>query len=145
MHETAQYFDASAKTLNKSYGPGKWTMRQILVHLADAESVLLDRLRRMAAEKNPVLMAFDENLWASALFYKKRDLDLARQQFEASRRTIIEMARMLPASFDNKTGTHSEAGKRVFGKVLGHVAEHNAHHLEQIRAIAAGKRWKPKK
>ena len=90
-------------------------------------------------------MAFDENLWAGALFYKKRDLNLARQQFEAARRSVIELARVLPLNFDKKTGTHSEAGTRTFGEVLGHVAEHNAHHLEQARAIAMGKRWKPKR
>src|SRR5205823_7599552 len=88
----------------------------ILVHLSDTETVLLDRLRRLAAEKKPILMAFDENDWAAALFYKRRDLSLAGEQFEVARRSIIELARSLPASFDKKTGMHSEAGKRVFGK-----------------------------
>ena len=145
LHETLKYFDADSKTLGTSYGTSKWTLRQILVHISDTETVLLDRLRRLAAEKKAMLMAFDENDWAAALLYKERDLNLARQQFEAARRNVIELARILPADVDTRTGTHSASGTRTFGQVIGHIAEHNAHHLEQVRAIAAGKQWKPKK
>ena len=145
MHETLRFYDMPAPLMKKSYGAGKWTLRQLLVHLSDAETVLLDRLRRLASEKKPVLMAFDENDWAKGLFYKQRDLNLARQQFETARRNIIELARALPRRIDKNVGTHSQAGTRTFGQILKMCASHNDHHLEQLRAIAAGKKWKPKK
>jgi len=145
MHETLRFYDMPAPLMKNSYGAGKWTLRQLLVHLSDAETVLLDRLRRLASEKKPVLMAFDENDWAKGLFYKQRDLALSRQQFEIARRNIIELACALPKRIDKNAGTHSQAGTRTFGQILKMCAAHNAHHLEQLRAIAAGKKWKPKK
>ena len=144
LHATLPYFDQPEAALNRSYGPGKWTMREILVHLSDTETVYLDRLRRLAAEPNPTLMSFDENLWAKNLFYGSRDLGLVRQQYEAARRSIIEMARKLDEAVYANTGTHSIAGKKVFAKVLAGHPDHNAHHLEQIKAIAEGRTWKPK-
>ena len=44
--EVLEYFSLSAEQLNQSYGPGKWNVKQILHHIADAESVLYDRIRR---------------------------------------------------------------------------------------------------
>jgi len=144
FHETLPYFDQADSMQNKSYAPGKWTMRELLVHLSDCEAVYIDRLRRLAAEENPTLQAFDENKWASGLFYKKRDLTVARFQYEAARRGIIEMARTLDEKVDTNKGTHSEAGTRTFGQVLASHPEHNAHHLEQLKAIVEGRTWTKK-
>jgi hypothetical protein len=144
FHATLPYFDQPEEALNRSYAPGKWTLREILVHLSDTETVYLDRLRRLAAEPNPTLMNMDENLWAKNLFYASRDLGLVKLQYEAARRSIIEMARKLDESVDGNTGTHSTAGTKVFGKMIAGFPDHNAHHLEQMKAIAAGKTWTPK-
>jgi hypothetical protein len=143
--ETLRFFELPAETLNKSYAPGKWNARELLIHISDAETVLLDRLRRLASEEKPILQAFDENRWVTGLLYARRDLALARQQFEAARRNVLELARTLNESVDTRSGTHSEAGTRTFQQILNTVVEHNAHHLEQLRAIAAGKTWAPKR
>ena len=145
LHATLQYFDQPDAVLNRSYGPGKWTMREILIHLSDAETVLLDRLRRLAAEKVPTLAAFDENLWTKELFYSSRDLQLAKQQFEVARRNVIELARKLDDAVDARKGTHSEAGPKTFGQVMAGTCGHTAHHLEQLKAIAENRTWTPKK
>ena len=141
LHDTLRFFDESVAVLNKNYAPGKWSMREILIHLSDCETVHLDRLRRLAAENNPMLMAFDQDRWASALLYQRRDLSLARAQYEAGRRQVMELARILAPEIDSRVGTHSEAGTRSFGWVLEHVAIHNTHHLDQIRAIKEGRTW----
>src|SRR5262249_48064533 len=125
--------------------PGKWTMREILVHLSDQEVVYLDRSRRVAAEDNPTLMNMDENLWAKHLQYRKRDLGLARMQFEVARRCAIEMARMLDDSVDARVGTHSTAGRKTFADLLNSRVNHTLHHLEQLQAIAENRTWTPRK
>jgi len=141
MHDTLKFFDQPDFVLSRSYGPGKWTLREILVHLSDSETVMLDRLRRLVAEEKPTLAAFDENRWVSALFYTQRDLNLARQQFESARRNAIELARTLDDGADGKVGIHSEAGALSFAQVLGKVSAHNLHHLEQVHAIAENRTW----
>lgn len=144
LHATLPYFDQSPDVLNHSYAPGKWTLRELLVHISDTEAVLLDRLRRTASEKKPSFLAFDENDWAAKLHYKARDLNLAKQQYEVARRQIIELAKMLDESVDSMVGVHSEAGPQTFATNLAKVASHNAHHLEQAKAIAEGKTWQKK-
>jgi hypothetical protein len=144
MHRTLPYFDQPESALSKRYAPGKWTAREVLVHLADTEGVLLDRLRRLASEDNPTLMAFDQDKWQKQMFYSKRDLTVARMNYEASRRSIVELIRNLPESVNKRTGTHSEAGKLSFGLMLDRVTRHNAHHLEQIKAAVEGRPWKKK-
>ena len=141
LHETLALFDQPAEVLSRSYGQGKWTLRELLVHLSDAETVLLDRLRRIASENHPPLIAFDENLWTKNLHYTKRDLNLAKQQFEAARRNVIELAILLEPTVDLKSGVHSEMGELTFASIMGKIGNHNAHHLEQCRAIVAGKTW----
>jgi hypothetical protein len=144
LHQTLPLFDQPDAALERSYAPGKWNLRQILVHLSDAETVLLDRLRRIASEEHPPLIAFDENLWTKNLFYMSRDLVLARQQFEIARRNVLELARKLPDSTDQRTGLHSEAGALAFATVLEKIHKHNAHHLEQAKAILEGRTWTPR-
>jgi len=145
MHEALAAFDAPEAALNRSYGAGKWTLRQILIHLSDSETVLLDRLRRMASENNPALIGFDENLWVTGLAYEKRDLTLARQQFEVARRSVIELAWILSDNVDARIGTHSEAGKQTFGENLKKIHEHTVHHMEQAKACIEGRTWTPMK
>ena len=141
LHETLPFFDQPADALNRSYAPGMWTLREILVHLSDTEAAHLDRLRRTAAEKKPDFLSYDENEWAAKLLYKQRDLNLARLQFDISRRQVIELAWLLDESVDARVGMHSEAGPQTFAFNLNKLATHNAHHLEQIRAIAEGRTW----
>jgi len=57
--QTLRYFDLSNELLERNYGSGKWSVRFILHHLADAETVLFDRIRRVLSEPKQVLWAFD--------------------------------------------------------------------------------------
>jgi len=61
--------------------PGKWSIRQIVCHLADSEIVVADRFRRVLAEKDPVLQWFDEQLWAENLDYHRRKFSHALDTF----------------------------------------------------------------
>ncbi|MBI3831417.1 MAG: DinB family protein [Planctomycetes bacterium] len=141
LKEVLGFFDQPEAVQNRAYAPGKWTMRELLIHLSDSETVILDRLRRLAAEDKPVLQAFDQDKWAAKLFYKSRDMKLAKQQYQAARETAIELLSTLDATFDANTGTHSETGPKTFGQIAEVVVTHTSHHLEQLRAIAAGKTW----
>ena len=144
MHATLSFFDQPEEALNRSYGPGKWTMRQILCHISDQETVFLERLRRIATESNATLLNMDENVWVKDLFYSTRDLAIIKMQFEAARRSVIELMRRLDESIDEKRGTHTLAGPVTFAQVAGKIAKHTAHHNEQLLAIAAGRSWQPK-
>lgn len=135
---------ADAATLARSYAPGKWTMRELLLHLADAEAVLLDRLKRTLADDRPLLWAFDENRWQQQLFPAQRDLAVAGRLFAAAREATIELATLASPEQMGRIAVHNENGLRSFGQLLRATHEHAAHHLEQLRAIAAGQPWQPR-
>ena len=71
---TLQAFRWNRKTLSTSYAAGRWTAREVLAHLSDAELVFLTRLRFMLAEENPAVPAWDADHWASKFAYGKRDI-----------------------------------------------------------------------
>src|SRR4051812_8267353 len=72
--------------LDVAPGPGKWTIRQIVAHVADADIVTAMRFRQIAAEPGAKLIAWDQDVWAGKLSYEKQPLDDALQAFAAVRR-----------------------------------------------------------
>ncbi|MGB7622189.1 MAG: DinB family protein [Terriglobia bacterium] len=59
--ETLRFFTLGAADLARTYAPGKWSIRFILHHLADSETVLFDRIRRVLSEPRPLLWVFDQD------------------------------------------------------------------------------------
>ena len=139
-NRTLRYFDLNDDELDQRYAPGKWPVRFILHHLADAESVLSDRIRRTISEPRRVLWAFDQDAWATGLDYSQMPLDLSRRIYEATRAGIIHLARQYYDSSGHLEYIHSETGVRTLRQEFDKVAEHNEHHLAQIEtALRQGK------
>jgi hypothetical protein len=131
-NRTLQYFDLGNDELARSYAPGKWSVRFILHHLADAETVLSDRIRRIISEPRQVLWAFDQDAWAAGLDYSRMPLDLSQRIYEATRAGIIHLASQHYDVSAHLEFIHSETGIRTLGDEFDKVAEHNEHHLAQI-------------
>jgi hypothetical protein len=130
--QTLAYFDLDDDALARRYGPGSWSVRFILHHLADAETVLNDRIRRVLSETRPVIWAFDQDAWARGLDYERLPLPLSRNSFGALRNGLIHLARThLPEKADLEF-VHSTMGVRTLGQEFDKVAEHTEHHLAQI-------------
>jgi len=130
---TLGYYDLSDEALSKTYGPGKWTNRYILHHLADAETVLYDRIRRVISEPRQVIWSFDESAWARELDYAHVPLELSRSIYACVRDGIIYYARLHYEPHGHLEFVHSGTGVRTLKQEFEKVAEHNAHHLEQIQ------------
>src|SRR5918912_424969 len=129
---TLQYFDLEADELARSYAPGKWSVRFILHHLADAEAVLSERIRRTISEPRQILQAFDQDAWAKELDYSQMPLALSRQIYEAMRAGIIHLATQHYDRSGHLEFIHSETGIRTLREEFDKVAAHNQQHLAQI-------------
>ena len=131
--ETLKYFDLSPAELGKTYGEGKWNIRQILIHLADAESVLHERIKRVIAEGPQVIWAFNQDLWCNNLDYQTFPLDLSKMLFQVNRESMIFLA----GKFYSKSGhvifVHSETGQRTLKDEFDKVVWHNQKHLSHIK------------
>ncbi len=124
--------------LNRCYGPDKWSVRYILHHLADAETVLFDRVRRLLSERRQVLWAFDQDAWARGLDYGTRPLALSRRLYEASRDGVMHYAELHYERSAALEFVHSETGIRTLKDEFDKVADHNERHLTQIAAALEG-------
>ena len=136
--ETLEHFHLGEPELARSYAPGKWSIRFILHHLADTETVLFDRIRRVLSEGRGVLWAFDQDAWAKGLEYTQRPLELSRRIYESARDGIIYYARINYTKNGHLEFVHSETGVRTLKDEFDKVAAHNEHHLEQIRMALRG-------
>lgn len=111
---------------------GKWTIQQVVVHLADCEMVFADRMKRVIAEENPALLAFDENLWAAKLHYEDQSTADAAKLFELTRKQMSTTLRKLPDAAFERFGTHDHAGKQTLTLLIKKCVDHLEHHLKFI-------------
>ena len=136
-------FNSPNSVWDRSYAPGKWTVRQMLVHMADVELVHLWRLSRTWAEPGSPVYAFDQNKWVWALRYDERPLDVCRDMFVGVRNQIIYYVETMPESTFENTVNHSENGLVPVSRILRYLVYHTEHHLEQIRFVCEGRVWTP--
>jgi hypothetical protein len=132
--ETLALFSLSETDLARSYGPGKWSVRYILHHLADSETVFLDRIRRILSGHRPVIWATDQDAYAKVFDYSRVPMALARPMFESVRNAVIYYAGLHYDKNGHLEFVHSETGLRTLKQEFDKVAAHNAKHLGQIRA-----------
>jgi hypothetical protein len=121
--------------LDTAPAPGKWTIRQIAAHLADAELVACSRFRWIAAEPGSPLKSFDQDQWALSLGYAQQSPTNALELFRALRRATAAMLRGLPEGAWQQTGHHEERGPVSLEQMVTLYAGHAEHHAKQIEQM----------
>ncbi len=114
--------------------PGTWSIRQIVCHLADAELLYADRIRRILAEDQPALMNADPERYLAAPSIGRRNVSDELTLIEAIRRHIRQILAELPPEAFDRVGIHSSDGPMTLRTVLGRVTAHLPHHVAFIDA-----------
>jgi uncharacterized damage-inducible protein DinB len=125
----------SSEQLGEPEAPGKWSMRQVLQHLADSELVWGYRLRMVLAHDRPSLTGYDQDGWAERLRYDEADAQQALQEFAVLRAANL---RLLTAASDadrQRVGVHSERGEESVEQMMRLYAGHDLLHLRQLERI----------
>lgn len=135
--ETLRYFGLGDVDLARTYGPGKWSVRYILCHLTDSESVLYDRIRRVISEPRQVIWWYDQDAFAEGLNYSAVPLEMARRIYESVRAAMIYYAGLHYEKNGHLEFVHSKTGVRTLKDEFEKTASHNEHHLGQIRTALA--------
>lgn len=112
--------------------PGTWSIHQIVVHLYDADLVAADRMKRIAAMENPLLVGYDETAFANKLSPHDVSVEDALAGFDAIRRATAAVLRKLPDGAFARTGVHNERGKVTLGELVKDYIKHLDHHLAFI-------------
>jgi hypothetical protein len=115
--------------------PGKWSIRQIAAHLADAELVGAHRLRQVIAEDNPTLVAFDQDAWTKNLDYSRRKAEESLETFRRIRLENYELLMEVPDSAWGRTGNHTENGPMTLRRLVEGYAGHAESHARQLQQI----------
>lgn len=114
------------------YAPGKWSIRDIVLHMADTERVMAYRALRIARADATPLASFDENAWTPMAGANDRSMESLLGELEATRRATVAMLDGLPAEAWARSGTASN--RRVTVRALAWIiAGHERHHLAIIR------------
>jgi DinB family protein len=119
----------------QSPAPGKWSVREILCHLADCEIVFAFRYRQTLAEPHHIIQPFDQDLWAKN--YAAYDAQSALAVFTAVRNFNLKLIGSLPPDAFSKPVSHPERGTMTFQAIVETMGGHDLNHIGQIERIAA--------
>lgn len=119
--------------LNAYPVPGTWSIQQIVLHLLDSDLVGSDRMKRVVAEENPTLRAYDETAFAKNLHYDKLDPALACETFRLNRLMTAAVLRLLPDVAFERAGMHTERGRETLGELVKTYVEHLDHHMKFVK------------
>lgn len=117
-------------------GPGEWSPREIVHHLADSEMTAAVRLRLMLAEEHPTIIGYDQEAFVRNL-YSDRPIAPSLAAFEAARAATVPILRRLGDAEWQRAGAHSEVGRHTVEDWLRLYGQHAHDHADQIRRARA--------
>lgn len=122
----------TAKELESRPGPNKWSVREIVHHLADSEMIAAARLRYLLGQDRPTIHGYDQDEFARRLYYD-RPHEVSLELFRLVRESTAEILdRLTPAEWIRE-GTHTEVGRYGVEGWLKTYAGHAHKHATQIR------------
>jgi hypothetical protein len=121
----------------------RWSISEVLAHLADVEVVgFRERVQKMLEEKNPTLHNYDQNAAYKAGKYAGKAREHLKQ-FCHERDRTLSWLRYLPAGAVGRTGEHEEAGRVTIGQFLNEWACHDLGHIRQIAELYRARAFYP--
>jgi len=120
----------TTETADVPTAPGKWSVREILAHMADCEIAWSWRLRQAYGEAHSVIQPFDQDAWSR--IYKAYTFAEARDLFFALRAWNVAFVRALSEVDKRKPVTHPERGQETLWTIVEVMAGHDLHHLVKL-------------
>ncbi len=134
---TARVRGISELTLRRPENPGKWSVIEVIQHLADSDLVAGFRTRMVLSEDRPSLQGYDQDRWASEFHYRDVSLGQALDQLRGLRAANLHLWKSLSPAQLERVGLHSERGPESTGHILRLMAGHDLVHRRQIDRVLA--------
>ena len=119
---------------------GKWSLRQLVCHLADSEIMFVDRMRRVIAEDRPLFADYDQNRHLEGLTRTAPAMAMELALIESLRVHMTAVLWSLDEADFERAGVHPDEGPVTLRTLLERVTGHIPHHLpfieEKLRALA---------
>ena len=123
------------EVLARRPAPGRWSVIEILAHLADAEIVGAWRFRTVLASNGVPLQAYDQNVWAGAFNYADADPALSLELFDVTRRGTLALLRRVDQALYDNARMHAERGPESVHHLMRLYAGHDVNHIRQVEAL----------
>jgi hypothetical protein len=130
-----------ASKLRKRPAPEKWSVAEILAHLADSEIVRGWRMRQILGAPGTAIQAFDQNVWAISGHYEKRDPRKSLELFRVVREANLALLKSLRPEQWKHHGVHAERGEESIEHIVQMNAGHDINHTKQVERILATKKF----
>ena len=121
--------------LRKRPAPDKWSVNEIVAHLADTEIVGGFRMRLILGAPGTPVAGFDQDAWVTSGHYEKRDPRKSVEQFRVVREANLGLLKSLTPDQWKHYGMHSERGQETIEHIVRMFAGHDINHLQQIEQI----------
>lgn len=131
------------KRLARRPAPGKWSIAEILAHLADTELVAGWRMRLILGQNGSPIQAFDQDVWASTFNYGRRNPKASLQMFTVLRESNLALLKSVSKNLWENYGMHQERGKETIAHLVRMFAGHDLNHLRQVEDVASQGRKRP--
>lgn len=115
--------------------PAKWSIAEIVAHLADAEIVASWRMRSVIGENGVTIQPFDQDAWASTFNYRNRDTKRSLETFRVLRENNLAMLKEIPKETWDSYGMHLERGKETIAHLARMFAGHDTNHVLQVEGL----------
>ena len=114
---------------------GKWSIHQIVAHLADCELVFQTRARMIMFQNNPTLVSFDQDPWVLGWMRENEPWSETFERFRVLRRSIVRLFLNSEPHDLTRYGTHTERGVQTINDYVELLAGHDINHLQQIERV----------
>jgi hypothetical protein len=111
---------------------GKWTVHEVVVHCADSETNAAMRLRYLLAEKDPLIVGYDQEAWARRFDYHGQPIEESLAAATAARARTVPLLKRMSESDWAREGRHTESGRYTTEDWLRTYAAHLEGHARQI-------------
>jgi DinB superfamily len=122
--------------------PGKWSVLEVVCHLADTDANIAHRIKWILSEDRPAFDRVQPDLMQAALAYHERDVEEELTLFDVGRRQVGRILAASPAEAWERTGVVGDRGDRSVAQMVDGAVQHLAHHLafvaEKWRALGLG-------
>lgn len=130
--------NVDASLLARRPQPARWSINEIVAHMADAELVTGYRLRMILATNGTPIQAFDQDVWAKVFHYEACAAAESARLFAAYRSGTLQVLALAGDALLDNHGQHAERGRETVRHLLRFYAGHDRNHLGQIERIVLG-------